>query len=211
MNQFHSYLKLNRTPLFGNESLCVSSPVDGHVWIASCFGLWQIKLLWTLRTGLCVDMFSFLLGSEMARSYARNVFNFLRDCSVFFKSSHILHSHQQNVNWPTSSSVLDLVGLFICSRSNRLTAASCCSFVFPDGWWHWAFLVLIRCVVQSLRVSDSLQHTRLRRPSPFPRLCSNSRPLSRWCYLTFSSSAGPFSFSLQLSPESGKFYKLYQC
>jgi len=128
------------------------------VWIASCFGPWQIKLLWTLRTGLCVDMFSFLLGSEMARSYARNVFNFLRDCSVFFKSSHILHSRQQNVNWPTSSSVLDLVGLFICSRSNRLTAASCCSFVFPDGWWHWAFLVLICCVVQSLRVSDSAAH-----------------------------------------------------
>ena len=31
----------------------------------------------------------------------------------------------------------------------------------------------------------------------------NSCPLSRWCYLTISSSAAPFSFSLQSFPASG--------
>ena len=38
-----------------------------------------------------------------------------------------------------------------------------------------------------------------------PRVCSNSCPLSRWCYLTISSSASPFSFCLQSFPASGSF------
>ena len=42
-------------------------------------------------------------------------------------------------------------------------------------------------------------------PSLFPRVCSNSRPLSRWCYLTTSSSATSFSFCLQSFPASGSF------
>ena len=35
--------------------------------------------------------------------------------------------------------------------------------------------------------------------------CSNSRPLSWWCYLTISSSAVPLSFCLQSFPASGSF------
>ena len=38
-----------------------------------------------------------------------------------------------------------------------------------------------------------------------PRVCSDSCPLSWWCYLTISSSATPFSFCLQSFPESGSF------
>ena len=38
-----------------------------------------------------------------------------------------------------------------------------------------------------------------------PRVCSNSCPWSRWCYLTVSSSAVPFSFCLQPFPASGSF------
>ena len=37
----------------------------------------------------------------------------------------------------------------------------------------------------SLR-SHGLQHARLPCPSPSPRVCSNSRPLSWWCYSTIS-------------------------
>ena len=37
-------------------------------------------------------------------------------------------------------------------------------------------------------------------PSLSPRVCSNSCPLSRWCYLTISSSAVPFCFCLQSFP-----------
>ena len=39
-----------------------------------------------------------------------------------------------------------------------------------------------------------LQHTRLPCPPPSSGVCSNSCPLSQWCYLTISSSAAPFSF-----------------
>jgi len=49
-------------------------------------------------------------------------------------------------------------------------------------------------------VSDSLwphglQHTKLPCPSPTPRACSNSCPLSQWCHPTISSSSVP-AFSL---------------
>ena len=51
-------------------------------------------------------------------------------------------------------------------------------------------------------MSDSLwphglKHTRLLCPSLSPGVCSNSWLLSRWCYLTISFSAAPFSFCLQ--------------
>ena len=50
-----------------------------------------------------------------------------------------------------------------------------------------------------------LQHTRLTRPSPSHRVCSDSYPVSWWCYLTISSSAVPFSFRPQFLPASGSF------
>ena len=59
-------------------------------------------------------------------------------------------------------------------------------------------------------MSDSLwphglQHARLPCPSPTPRACSNSCPLSRWCPPTISSSIVPFSSRLQSFPASGSF------
>ena len=59
-------------------------------------------------------------------------------------------------------------------------------------------------------MSDSLQphwlqHTRFPCPSLSPRVCSNSCPLSRWCYLTLTSSATLFSFCLHFLPASGSF------
>ena len=48
-----------------------------------------------------------------------------------------------------------------------------------------------------------LQHTRLLCPSLSPGVCSNSCPLNQWCYLIISSSATPFSFSIQSFPASG--------
>ena len=38
-----------------------------------------------------------------------------------------------------------------------------------------------------------------------PRLCSNSCPLSQWCYLIISASAAPFSFCLHSFPASEYF------
>ena len=47
-----------------------------------------------------------------------------------------------------------------------------------------------------------LQHTRFPCPSPSPGVCSNSCPLSQWCYVTISSSAIPFSSCPQSLPAS---------
>ena len=59
-------------------------------------------------------------------------------------------------------------------------------------------------------MSDSLrpfglQHARLSCPSLSPGVCSNSCPLSWWCYLAISSSAATISFCLQCSPASRSF------
>ena len=43
-------------------------------------------------------------------------------------------------------------------------------------------------VVSDSLQSHGLQHSRLPYPSPTPRPCSNSCPLSRWCHPTISSS-----------------------
>ena len=51
----------------------------------------------------------------------------------------------------------------------------------------------------------ALWHTMLLCPSPSPRVCSDSCPLSWWCYLTISSSVTPFSFCLWSLPASGCF------
>ena len=59
-------------------------------------------------------------------------------------------------------------------------------------------------------VSDSLwpqgvQYTRLPCPSPTPRACSNSYPLSQGCHPIILSSVMPFSSCLQSFPASGYF------
>ena len=59
-------------------------------------------------------------------------------------------------------------------------------------------------------MSDSLwphglQHARLPCPSLFPRVCSNSCPLSWWCHPTISSSVVPFSSCPQSFPAWGSF------
>ena len=59
-------------------------------------------------------------------------------------------------------------------------------------------------------VSDSLrpyglQDTRPPCPSPTPRACSNSCPMSWWYHSIISSSAIPFSSCLQSFPKSGSF------
>ena len=56
----------------------------------------------------------------------------------------------------------------------------------------------------NLCTPHELQHARPPRPSPTPRSCSNSCPLSRWCHPTISSSVVPF-FHLQSFSASGSF------
>ena len=50
-----------------------------------------------------------------------------------------------------------------------------------------------------------LQHTSCLCPPPSLRVCSDSCPLSWWCYLTISSSADPFCLCLHSFTASGSF------
>ena len=54
-------------------------------------------------------------------------------------------------------------------------------------------------------MSSSLQPHGLHCPSPTPRACSNSCPLSWWCHPTISFSVIPFSSCSQFFPASGSF------
>ena len=71
---------------------------------------------------------------------------------------------------------------------------------------HPHCLLLFSCSVMfdSLQ-PHGLQHARLPCPSPSPRACLNSCPLSRWCHPTISSSIVPFSSCPQSFPSSGSF------
>ena len=90
----------------------------------------------------------------------------------------------------------------IWSSSSQVVCEDSCSL--PS---EVAELLFGRSVAQS---SDSLrphglQHIRFLCPSSSPGAYSNSRPLSRWCHPTISSSVVPFSSSLQSFPASGSF------
>ena len=72
------------------------------------------------------------------------------------------------------------------------------------------FLSIIFSSVQSLIMSNSLrshglQHNRPPCPSPTPGARSNSRPLSRWCHPTISSSVAPSPPAFNLSQHQGLF------
>ena len=74
---------------------------------------------------------------------------------------------------------------------------------FMDGQTHTQ--VQFNCSIVSTLWPHGLPHARLPCPSPIPRACSDSCPLSRWCYPTTSSSVIPFSSRLQPFPASGSF------
>ena len=73
---------------------------------------------------------------------------------------------------------------------------------------QFGFVVQISCI--SSVVSDSLwphglQHTRLSCPSPSPKTCSSSCPLSQWYHPTISFFIALFSSCPQSFPVSGSF------
>ena len=67
-------------------------------------------------------------------------------------------------------------------------------------WWPCCCSVMSN----SLRPLE-LHHTRLSYPSPSPRVCLNSCPLSRWCHPIVLPSVTPFSSCVQSLSASGSF------
>ena len=78
--------------------------------------------------------------------------------------------------------------IFVCLTIPFYIKSYCCSVIVSD------FLQ-----------PDGLQHSRLPCPSLSPRVCSDSCPLSWWCYLNISSSATHFSFFFNVSQHQGLF------
>ena len=91
------------------------------------------------------------------------------------------------MNWDQQGLFNFFQTVFTCSTWPLLLLLLGC-WVLSGSWWP--------CV---------LQHARLRCPPLSPRICSNSCPLSWWCYLTIASSASPFFFCLQSFPASKSF------
>ena len=79
-------------------------------------------------------------------------------------------------------------GVFICSPRHCTTSVQ-----------------FSRSVMSNSLQPHELQHARPPCPSPTPGVHSNSRPSSRWCHPTISSSVIPFSSCPQSFPASGSF------
>ena len=67
---------------------------------------------------------------------------------------------------------------------------------------HVNSVQFIHSVLSDSLWPNGLQHARLPCPSPTPRACSISCPLSWWCHPTISSSVIPFSSHIQSFPAS---------
>ena len=91
-----------------------------------------------------------------------------------------------------------------CLRANSFSFAR-----WIESWRCKCNFTEVIVTVQSLSCVQlwphGLQHARLPCSSLSPRICSDSCPLSQWCYLTVSCSASPFFFCLQSFLASGSF------
>ena len=84
--------------------------------------------------------------------------------------------------------------------------------ILPHADERRQVLFLFSCsVVSSSLWPHGLQHARHPCPSPSPRACSDSCPLSQWCHPTISSSVVHFFSCLQSFPASGSFLMNWLC
>ena len=91
-------------------------------------------------------------------------------------------------------------GIFRCGQYLSLYSHHLAWYLAQIGL-HTMFLKYCFCsVAQSCPTlrPHGQQHARLPRPSPSPGICSNSRPLSRRCHPTISTSVAPFSTCPQM-------------
>ena len=75
----------------------------------------------------------------------------------------------------------------------------------PGNLWFAFCLFVVQSLSHVGLFVTPWTHARLPCPSLCPGICSNLRPVSRWCHPTISSSVVPFSSCPQSSPASGSF------
>ena len=171
---------------------------------------WLYLLAWHLPReepsldNTMVILYIFLLPDHAINyqfsSYTRNRItiisksNQIRD-PVLDTPEPIQKSHPWNCVLLEPSYVLKsvLVIALLGNGTNRMCVSIC------------VYILFSRSVMSDSLQPHRLQHGRLPCPSPSPRACSNSCPLSWWCHPTISSSVvTPFSY-LQSFPASGSF------
>ena len=101
-----------------------------------------------------------------------------------------------------------------------------CTFLLLNYWKtlrvHWCTLIKLSpvgiilfrpSVMSNFLQPHGMQHPRLSCPTPSPRVCSYSCPLSRWCHPTISPSVVLFSSCPQSLPALGSFpmSRLFAC
>ena len=92
-----------------------------------------------------------------------------------------------------------------CGLNDRAWCSKLSGRACGGGGWGVLMQIVVHSVMSNSLRPHGLQHTRLPCPSPSPRVCSNSCPVSWWCHPTISSCVVPFSSCLQSFPESGSF------
>ena len=121
-------------------------------------------------------------------------------------------SEAQRISWLFD--FLTRSGYFLKGKQSRSYQKSYTSFtillcnVVNINWANKNKYSLLLLLLSHYVVSNSASPWTTAHQAPLPlspRVCSNSFPLSHWCYLTISSSATPFSFCLQSFPASGSF------
>ena len=111
----------------------------------------------------------------------------------------------------SQAGILEWVAISFSRGSSQHRGWTCVSCIGRQILYHWATreapfpVQFSRSVVSDSLRPHGLQHARLPCPSPTPRTCSNSCPLSQWCHPTISSSVVPFSSCLQSFPASESF------
>ena len=91
--------------------------------------------------------------------------------------------------------------------TDALHITQCSNMLFLFIW------LVAKVMFDSLQL-HGLEHTRLPCPSLHPGVCSNSCPVSWWCYLTSHPLLSPFPSALNLSQSQGLFQwigSLHQC
>ena len=101
---------------------------------------------------------------------------------------------------------------FLCSKllelpCGKLSKNNSTLFVSLKILWHQGFICCCRSVTKSCPTLQphELQHTRLPWPSVFPRVYSNSCPLSWWCHPTTHPLLPTSPLALNLSQLQGLF------
>ena len=121
-----------------------------------------------------------------------NHISFKKPLIVDYQKHLIEKIHPKGAMHPKVHSITDYMEVTWVSinrgMEKDMVCICVCVCIYIYLWWLFSCSVLSH----SLR-PHGLQHTRYPWPSPSPKACSDSCPLSRWCHPTISSTVIPFS------------------